>query len=216
MVGAYTGDASVGKAAAQGLAVALRLDCGIALDASAQTGIVLVGVQKVRHACLAGDVAAKERQLPFRGDVRYVQACPACLCHFCRQGGTLPACLGIAYFGMVGYVRVIAVLLPGLCHVGVYACRVLTMGHDEFRSLGKEFLQHLALVHKHVARAASHEEFHGRVLCGGHGQDFIKVVVGGAYEEAVVHVHALLGQSHALAPTLHGGCLRNHVGHVQH
>ena len=52
---------------------------------------------------------------------------------------------------MMGYVGIITILRLGLSHIAIDDGRILTMGHDGQGGCGKDTVQGLAAVHKHVA-----------------------------------------------------------------
>ena len=99
MVGAYDLQAALDHGLAQRLAVGSRLHCRVALDAVAQSCIVVVAEEQVGHSGLACHVVAvDERQLAGGGHVQHVQPPAALACQLGYAPCALVAGFGTAYF----------------------------------------------------------------------------------------------------------------------
>ena len=91
---------------------------------------------------------------------------------------------------------------------------VLAMCHQKQRRCGKELVQRLLIVHKHVACAAAHEHFHSWHPIAVHSHYCVKVVVGGSDEEGIVDAAAVPCQGKLVLKQLNACGLRHGVGHV--
>ena len=221
-VGGMVGADGINLARTQGgtecLAVLSRLDGGIDLDAAAEAGIVLIGEEEVSHAGFSSDLrvgGVEEFQFAGGGEMGHVETGS----RFARQPhgesrGTVTG-FGVAHFGMMDDGGVVAAGGLDALQVGGNEMGVFAMSHDGQAAVLENGLQRPLIVHQHIARGRTHEEFHACDLAGIEFFKFIGVSCRGPEEEAVVH-HTLFGCN---APfffvSLPGGGLGQTVGHIK-
>ena len=219
VVGGHGGDAPVGKCPAQGGAVGLRLNGGIALDARAEAGIILVGKQQVRHARLGRDkriARLKQLQFALRGKMRYVQAAAVFLgeAHGKRRG--FIASLGGTDFGVVAHVGVCAIGGLAGFEICLYRGRVFAVRHDGQPRVLEDGAERALIVYEHIAGRRAHKEFDAAHLARIEAFQFVGVAARCAVEETEIHEALMLCRFPLFVERLHRGGLRHGVGHIEH
>ena len=143
----------------------------------------------------------------------------ACSCFLCKSDGqlcALVASLGIAYFRMVDNLRVFTIQRLKLGHTLINAIGIFAMCHYQGRAITEDVSESLFFIHQHIACAATHEELYAWYAMNVYVKDFLKIVVGGTQEEAIVNMALLCRHLVTFIKEEKGGCLRRHVRHVQH
>ena len=146
-----------------------------------------------------------------------VQAGACCQCHLHGQTTAHDAAFRVADFCVVNHIGVIGTIaLFQFLHACRDACSVFAMGHHQHRTFPKDAFQLLTLVHQHVARAASHEQFDAGNTSGVGVPYFLDVVIGGTQKEGMVHVAVAGCVCQLFLHAFQCHRLRHHIGHVHY
>ena len=223
VVGGDDVDAAGADGLAQGIAVCLPLDGGVALDAGGQHLVVLHFEQQVCHAgfgryplVLVQGRVAEEGQFPGRGDVQHVQACPGFRGQLYGQprggvAGLYAADVGVFVDRYLGILQEFGLVFFRILPYGLL---VFAVGGDEHVRTVEDAPQAVHAVHQHIACAGAHEEFDAADACLVQLGEEPVIVVRRAEVARVVH-HAFLRQQRLfLLQGFEGRGGRVGVGHV--
>ena len=155
MVGGNGRDAAVGECSPQRCAVFGSFDGGIAFDARALRGIVVLREIEVSDTSLTRHVFAQELQFASGGEVGKVEARSVTARQLNSQRRRLETGFLAADLRMESHVGVVAVNRLESRHVSLYQRRIFTVRHNgktEFCSCLKHFLQRFAPIHEHISR----------------------------------------------------------------
>ena len=95
---------------------------------------------------------------------------------------------------------------------------ILAMGHQRQIQVGTrlvDLMQRIHLIHKHIARGGSHEEFDAGNACGVELSEESYIVIGGTEEETVVDMACLLCPCELVVERVQCCRLRLAVGHIK-
>ena len=164
MIRTNNADSTIIQRLTQRITITFRLDGRIALDACPKQGIVSVAEKQMRDCCLCCDIriVTKEFQFTGRCEMSHMQASLVLLCQGHSQMCAFITSLSTPYFRMMGYVRVISILLLCSSHIAINDTRILTMYHDRHISRGKYLIKGFLTINKHISRRTTHEKFNSR------------------------------------------------------
>ena len=112
-------------------------------------------------------------------------------------------------------IRVVAMSLLSHRHIVVDDIRILAVSHNGQRCRGKNLIESLITIHKHITRTTTHEEFDARHTVRVELAEEAGIVVGGTKEEGVVHMTAMGCPLELVFQGFQGGGLRHGIGHLE-
>ena len=116
---------------------------------------------------------------------------------------------------MMDDIRIVAILRLRLSHIAIDDVGILAMDHYRQRGCGKDTIQGLTTIDKHVARGRAHKKFDARDTMGIELGEEVGIVVGSTKEEAIVDVTLSGCKRKFLLQSLKGRGLGDGVGHVE-
>lgn len=218
VIGSDGTDATIRQSLSKRFPIGFRLDGGIAFDARAQLLVILIRKKKMRHTSLRGYLiilGREELQFFRRRNMCYMKSGTLFSGKTNRKGCALIASLMVADNRMETDIRIVAILLFDLRHIGIDAGCILAMAHDECWRRTEYLPERRFFIHKHTARTATHKELNARRLRGVEPLYLCQVIVRGSQIETIIHMASMLGKSITFLQKLKRGGLRHDIRHIE-